>query len=161
MSTMILDLPAGKGRYLTGEAAEALRARAVFLKKLALRPEEAAVLAMIGAGCLGLRGFMGREEYDRVVEGAAPELPRMPIVLRLTDERVCNVQIADDVTLVTPDGRDVGVLRVTDKWIPFKPKEARRIFGTDDAAHAGVQALLAAGHVYLGGEVELFDAVAP
>jgi len=127
---------------------------------VALTPRELADLDMLASGALSpLTGFMGREDYERVVDemrlagGLAWALP------------VClAVQAApagDRVALADERGRTLGVLDVEEVFEYDKEREAERCFRTTDANHPGVARLYRQPDLYVGGQVTVFDRLEP
>jgi len=52
------------------------------------------------------------------------------------------------------EGVILAILSISDKWMPDKKREAKNVFGSDDAAHPGVHYLKnLAGPIYLGGKI--------
>ena len=112
------------------------------LETLTLTPREVADLDMLASGALSpLEGFMGREDYERVVEdmhlanGLAWALPGLP--------RRGGGARGDRVALADGDGRPLAVLEVEEVFEYDKEREAERCFRTTDEAHPGVARLYA------------------
>jgi sulfate adenylyltransferase len=162
----VMDQPVGKiviTRYAEEHEREVLRERAGFLKKLQLGQRDLAVVSLIASGALApLTGFMERQNYESVLEEnrLTDGTPwNMPVVLRLTDVDGCQYQISDHVALVAPDGRDVGTMLITDKWIGPKEMEAQKLVGTSHEDHPEVKSLLSKGTIYFGGPITAFDRI--
>src|SRR5438876_908209 len=130
------------------------------LETLTLTPREVSDLDMLASGALSpLDGFMGREDYDRVVEdmrltsGLAWALP------------VCLAVAAppngDKVALADDQGRKLAVLEVEGVFEYDKEREAERCFRTTDAEHPGVARLYAQHPLYLAGRVTVFERPEP
>ena len=140
----------------TGERPDDLDA----LETLTLTTREVADLDMLASGALSpLEGFMGREDYERVVEdmhlgnGLAWALP---VCLA-----VKSAPAGDRVTLADGDGRPLAVLDVEETFEYDKEREAERCFRTTDEAHPGVARLYAQHPLYLAGKVTVFDRPEP
>ena len=128
------------------------------LPRLALSERSYADLEMIATGAYSpLTGFLGEQDYLSVIEH-----------LRLSDGTPWSIPITLPVNreearqytgrvLLTHGGEMVGTLDVSEQFEARKEHEAREIYRTTDPAHPGVAALLAAGEMYLAGEVTLFD----
>jgi sulfate adenylyltransferase len=131
--------------------------------EIKLNVRELADLEMIANGALSpLEGFMGRADYERVVEEGrlAGGLPwTIPVTLSI---RTGDVTPKSDVLLRAPDGRVVGSIRV-DEVFPFdKLREAKNVFGTDDTKHPAVGYLMNdMGDRLVGGKVTMFERTAP
>jgi sulfate adenylyltransferase len=130
------------------------------LEALTLTAREVSDLDMLGVGALSpLEGFMGRDDYERVVEemrlanGLAWALP------------VCLAVPAppqgDRVALADESGRLLAVLDVEETYEYDKEREAERCFRTTDTDHPGVARLFAQDPLYLSGRVTVFDRVPP
>jgi sulfate adenylyltransferase len=130
------------------------------LERLTLTPREVADLDMLASGALSpLGGFMGREDYERVVEEMrlADGLPwALPVCLA-----VAEAPKGDRVALADESGRLLAVLDVDDVYPYEKEREAERCFRTTDDAHPGVARLLRQHDLYLAGPVTVFERQAP
>lgn len=113
---------------------------------------------ILNGGFSPLEGFLGREDYDRVLSEMRLKdgtIWTMPITLDVTEEFAGKVKEGDRVALRDPEGVLIAVLTVTDKWTPDKKKEALDVFGSTDEIHPGVNYLMNRAHpVYLGGTLE-------
>ncbi len=105
-----------------------------------------------------LTGFMGRADYESVCDQmrlADGTLWPMPIVLDLPQEESQNLSTGDRLALIHPEGVLIGVLHVSDVWIPDRENEALKVFASTDADHPGVNAVLHQSNaVYVGGKIE-------
>jgi sulfate adenylyltransferase len=109
-------------------------------------------LLMIG-GFSPLDGFMDQATYENVVEHM--ELPNglifgLPVVFDTNSE-----ELKPGVSILLKDGdRPIATMEVTDKFVPNKPLECLKCYGTSAIEHPG--ALMVAterGKYYLGGKV--------
>src|SRR5262249_34685181 len=143
---------------------EALADRARGLPAIALDARAERDVDLIAAGAFSpLRGFMGPRDYLRAVRGMrlGRGLPWPgPITRALGGGGAAQIRVGGEAARRSRDGRIVAVMEVEDLWRPDKELEAREVFGTTDAAHPGVAALLAAGPVYAGGEILALDRAA-
>ncbi len=130
------------------------------LEHLTLTPRELSDLDMLACGALSpLQGFMGSEDYERVVEEMrlASSLPwALPVCLAVDE-----APASDRVALVAADGRAVAVLEVAEVFEYDKEREADRCFRTTDEAHPGVARLYAQKPRYLAGRVTVFERPEP
>ncbi len=128
------------------------------LERVSLTPRELSDLDMIACGALSpLTGFMGREDYERVVEEMrlSSGLPwALPVCLAV--ERPPR---GDRVALADEGGRMYAVLDVEDVYGYDKEREAERCFLTTDPAHPGVARLYAQRPLYVAGRVTVFERV--
>jgi sulfate adenylyltransferase len=130
------------------------------LDVVALTSREVSDLEMIASGALSpLEGFMGRHDYERVVEemrlanGLAWALP---VCLAIEDAPRGN-----RVALADATGRVLAVLDVEDVFDYDKDGEAENCFRTTDEGHPGVARLYAQKPKYLAGRVTVFDRPEP
>jgi sulfate adenylyltransferase len=126
------------------------------LELLTLTSRELSDLDMLASGALSpLEGFMGRDDYVRVVEEMrlAGGLPwALPVCLA--------VDVAprgDRVALADQSGRPLAVLEVEEAFEYDKELEAAQCFRTRDEAHPGVARLYGQKPVYLAGRVTVFE----
>ena len=140
----------------TGERPEGVEQ----LETLRLTPRELADLDMLASGALSpLTGFMGREDYERVVEEMhlASGLPwALPVCLAVPE-----APKGDRVCLADEEGVPVAVLAVEEVFPYDRDREAERCFRTTDAEHPGVARLYAQHDLYLAGQVTVFARQAP
>lgn len=106
-----------------------------------------------------LTGFMNRQDYDGVVEEMRLKdgtVWPLPICLDVSEKFAGNVKPGTVLALNDQEGFLLAIMTVGDVWQPDKKKEARMVYGTDDAAlHPGVQQLYDKVHDwYIGGTVE-------
>lgn len=130
------------------------------LEKIVLSSRELADLDMIASGALSpLRGFMGRDDYESVLES-----------MRLTSGLAWSLPVClavnaapkgDRVALAGEDGNLYAVLDVAEVFDYDVKREAELCYRTTDEAHPGVAVLLAQKPLYLAGEVTVFERQAP
>jgi sulfate adenylyltransferase len=113
---------------------------------------------LLNGGFSPLRGFMGRETYDSVVNRLhLPDgtLWSLPITLDLPAGQAEKITPGDRLALRDNEGFMLAVLTVQDKWQPDKEHEAREVYGTTSPRHPGVSYLLEQVHdTYIGGTLE-------
>ena len=130
------------------------------LQTVRLTPRELADLDMIAVGALSpLSGFMGRDDYERVIEEMhlRSGLPwALPVCLAVAEPPK-----GDRVCLVDEAGTPLAVLDVEEVFPYDAEREAERCFRTTDADHPGVARLYAQHSLYLGGTVTVFARQAP
>ena len=136
----------------------ALKAEAAQLPAWDLTPRQACDLEMLINGSFSpLEGFMTRKDYEpvcRELRLASGVLWPMPITLDVTQEFADKLGDAKRIALRDPEGVNLAILDVEDKWTADREKEAREVFGTADKLHAGVNYVLnRANPVYVGGRV--------
>jgi len=130
------------------------------LEQVPLTSRELSDLDMLASGALSpLEGFMGRDDYDRVLEEMrlAKGLPwALPVCLAVDHEPQ-----GDEVTLTDEAGNQFAVLEMDEVYEYDKEREARNAFRTTDEAHPGVARLYAQKPLYLAGKVTVFERAQP
>jgi sulfate adenylyltransferase len=144
--------------YVSHDSAQKLKLEAADLPSWDLTPRQICDLELLmNGGFNPLKGFMGRADYDAVVEGmrlADGALWPMPITLDVSEGFAAGVEPGQDIALRDQEGVILAILSVSDKWSPDKAREAAKVFGDDDLAHPAVNYLHnTTGPVYLGGPV--------
>jgi sulfate adenylyltransferase len=129
------------------------------LEQLPLTSRELSDLDMLASGALSpLEGFMGRNDYERVVEEMRLDrgLPwALPVCLA-----VDNPPRGEEVALTDERGQALAVLEVDEVFEYDREREAERCFRTTDEAHPGVARLYAQKPLYLSGRVTVFERLA-
>ncbi len=144
--------------YVPHESVQQLKHEAASLPGWDLTPRQICDLELLmNGGFNPLRGFLGQEDYEGVLENmrlADGSLWPVPITLDVSAEFAATIKPGQDIALRDQEGVILAILSVSDKWVPDKPREAERVFGADDIAHPAVNYLHhVAGPVYLGGAV--------
>ena len=143
-------------RELQDEELQRALARARAMPRIELDERELADVEMIGVGALSpLRGFMGRAEYESVVENmrlGSGLLWALPVTLATSTGKAAGIALGQEIALVDA-GQVIAVMEVTDKFPYDKRHEAEAAFGTADADHPGVARIYRQGDVYLGGPI--------
>jgi sulfate adenylyltransferase len=144
-----------------GDEREALRERAAGLPALRLNPRTVSDLELLGNGGFSpLKGFMGRADYDPVVESMrlASGLPwSIPVTLAVSREEAKGLREGSEVALADEAGNVLAVMALAEQFDYDKRREARNVYRTEDEAHPGVAALYRQGDVLLGGGVRVID----
>lgn len=126
------------------------------LETVRLTSRELSDLDMLASGALSpLDGFMGREDYEGVVESmrlASGLAWALPVCLAVPE-----APKGGCVALADESGRPLAVLDVQDVYEYDKEREADRCFRTTDDAHPGVARLFAQHDRYLAGTVTVFE----
>jgi sulfate adenylyltransferase len=130
------------------------------LETIRLSPRELSDLDMLASGALSpLTGFMGRDDYERVVEEmrlASGLVWALPVCLAIAE-----APTGDRVVLADGAGRALAVLDVEEVYPYDKEREAERCFLTSNDAHPGVARLYGQPDLYLAGQVTVFARVEP
>jgi sulfate adenylyltransferase len=143
---------------VTGAAADALRAEAASLPKIALEGPTLSDLYLISVGALSpLNGFMDKAAWTSVVDSM--KLPdgrpwAIPIVLPASHGEAEALKPGDRAALVAADGEIAGVITVTEIFDRDLEREAEKVFGTPDLEHPGVAMIHRLGSRCVAGPVE-------
>jgi sulfate adenylyltransferase len=134
--------------------------RAATLRKVRITSREKGDLVMLGiGGFTPLDGFMTRADWIGVCDDmrtAHGVFWPIPITLSVDETTAAAIAVGDDVALTDPDDDAIlAVLSVADKYRIDRQRECLAVFRTSDAAHPGVQTVLAQGDVNLGGAVRV------
>lgn len=109
---------------------------------------------IMNGGFSPLTGFMNQKEYENVVEKmrlTSGELFGLPVIFDSSDE---SLKVGDKVLLKQGD-RDIATFEIEDKYLPDKPKECLKCYGTSQLEHPGVvMVAMERGKYYFGGKVE-------
>ncbi len=153
-----------KELYLAEHKADEEKLRASDYPSWDLSPRQLCDLDLLLNGAFSpLEGFLGQADYEKVCDEMRLEsgiLWPIPITLDVSEEFAGGVSEGDTIALRDVEGVLIAILKVSDIWQPDKQSEARRVFGTTDDSHPGVNYLLhKAGPVYLGGKVHGIEPV--
>ena len=125
------------------------------LLRVTLDARELADLELIALGAASpLTGFLGREDYARVVaDGRLASGVAWPFPFTLAAPEP---GITGDVALADAAGRIWGVLRDAHTFRRDPRAEVLAVYGTDDPSHPGVAYTLSRPEWALGGDVDVF-----
>ncbi|MGB0513805.1 MAG: bifunctional sulfate adenylyltransferase/adenylylsulfate kinase [Wenzhouxiangellaceae bacterium] len=133
--------------------------------EIALAPRHLCDLELlINSAFAPLKGFLGRRDYDSVVDRmrlADGTLWPMPIMLDVPERLAERLNEGGLLELRDPEGVLLATMRIDDVWRPDLEREAEAVFGTRDRNHPGVAHLLERTHpVYVGGPVSMVESPA-
>lgn len=114
---------------------------------------------MIAMGAMSpLEGFMGEADYhsvcDRMTLTDGTIWP-IPITCAVDQATADKVGAGDRVALNDDMGWLLGYMNVAEKYKQDKPKQAAKVFGTEDQAHPSVKVLMEGGETCLAGEIDV------
>ena len=143
---------------LFGAEREAAAEEARNLPKLVVNARELSDLEMLTVGALSpLTGFQGEREHGSILDTMHLHdgLPwSIPVTLSLTDDDVKRIGGSASVALLPEEGAPpIAIVDVAEVFERDRQREAVGVFGTEDLAHPGVQALHEAGAYCLAGPV--------
>ena len=138
------------------------RARAGTLRSVALTSRETSDLVMLGiGGFTPLRGFMGRDDWQRVCDEMSLSdgtFWPIPITASVTTAEADGINLGEEVALVDSEsGESMAVMRVDEKYSIDKQHECQQVFGTTDVSHPGVAKVMAQGDVNIAGPVRVIS----
>ena len=144
--------------YASSHLTENFKLKAIKLTSWDLTPRQICDLELImNGGFYPLDGFLRQKDYEEVVENmrlANGKIWPIPITLDVSKEFADTVKTKQDIALRDQEGVILAILSISDKWVPDKKREAKKVFGSDDATHPGVHYLKnLAGPIYLGGKI--------
>ena len=147
-----------KDLAVSTDEAEALRRHSASLPGIVLDAQQSCDLELLVSGAFSpLEGFLGRADYDSVVEHlrlADGTLWPMPITLDVEAAFAEGVSPGDELALRDKQGVPLAILEVSDVWQPDREREASLVFGTTDRLHPGAARTLdRAGTFAIGGRV--------
>jgi sulfate adenylyltransferase len=124
-----------------------------------LSPRDRSDLRLLSWGAYApLGAFTGEEEHRSIVENMAltsGELWPFPIAPAMDEDTASVVRGASSVDLLGGEGELLGSVSDVEVFRTDPAADVKPIFGTDDPAHPGVAAVLAAGPWRLAGRVEV------
>jgi len=143
---------------------DALTKEAEGLKRIDLSAKQSCDVEMIACGAFSpLRGFMGRGDFDSVVESMKltdGNIWPIPITLAVDEN---TARVGDRVALYAPNGALQAVMSVEEIYDHDRAKEATIFFNDpadDDGQHPGAEAVKREGPVCLAGPIEAVRLVA-
>jgi sulfate adenylyltransferase len=147
--------------FVSGDAANALRERAMGMTKIHLADRRLSDLEMIGCGAFSpLDGFMKRNDYDNCVvnKRLSNGIPwTIPVTLAVTSDEAQNLNIDDEVALVDKFENILAVFQLEEIYKYDREREARLVYRTTDESHPGVKNLYRRGDIHLGGPHSGFE----
>lgn len=109
---------------------------------------------IMNGGFSPLTGFMNQKEYENVVENmrlTSGELFGLPVVFDSSD---AHLKVGEKVLLKQGD-LAIATFTIEDKYLPDKPKECLKCYGTSQLEHPGVvMVAMERGKYYFGGKIE-------
>ena len=120
-----------KELYLDYEEAQKRKVEAAQLTSWDLTPRQICDLELLlNGGFSPLNGFLNESDYDNVVENMRltdGSLWPIPINLDVTAAFAENLDLREDVALRDQEGVILATIKVTDRWVPDKANEAKKV----------------------------------
>jgi len=159
-------VPPHGGRLLpllvSGDEREEALSEARTLPPIRLNSREVSDLIMLAMGAFSpLQGFMGREDYQRVVKKMRLRnglLWPIPITVSVSREEADKIREGQRIALLNSNQDEImAIMLVEEKYTYDKRVEAFEVFGTGDRKHPGVERIYEQGEAYLGGPVKVLS----
>ena len=145
-------------RTVPADSKDAARERARTLPRVKLSDRSLCDVVCIGTGVYSpLEGFMGRADYDSVIESmrlANGLIWPIPITLGVPN----TTRAASTIALVAEGDRIIATMDVSEVYEGDNEREALAVYRTADQAHPGVAAVRAGSRTLAAGTVSLFEA---
>lgn len=129
------------------------------LKRIALNPDLEMDAEQIATGVFSpLTGFMGEKDAASVLETARLAngvIWPIPVVLDVSVSVADGLRVGEDALLADTAGDPLAVMRVEEKYEFDRRQYARKLYGTLDENHPGVQRVLAMHPILVAGPLEL------
>jgi sulfate adenylyltransferase len=103
-------------------------------------------------GFLNQNDFLCVLEYGRLSSDIAWTIP---IVLDVDPKKQNNFAVGDEILLVDPKNKPLGLLNTEEMYTYDKDKMANRVFGTTDSGHPGVQKVFEMKSHLLSGKISM------
>jgi sulfate adenylyltransferase len=147
---------------VSGEQREQALVEASRLPQVIMNSRELSDLIMLATGAFSpLKGFMGREDYNRVVGEMrlkSGQLWPIPVTLAVSQSKAATIREGQKLALVNPDQDEIIASMLVEEKYPYdKREEAVEVFGTDDPNHPGIRVIYEQDDIYLGGQVTVFS----
>ena len=163
MSTDLIAPHGGEliNRLATSAEKQDFLAQADSLPRVQLDKRATSDLVMIAIGGFSpIAGFMERDDYLGVVKDMrlASGLPwSVPVTLSVTSETAEPLTEGSLIRLDNPEGKFIGVLKLTQKYSYDKKLEAENVYRTTEEQHPGVKVIYDQGEINLAGPVWLLE----
>ena len=163
MSTDLIAPHGGEliNRLATPAEKQDFLAQADSLPRVQLDKRATSDLVMIAIGGFSpIAGFMERDDYLGVVKDMrlASGLPwSVPVTLSVTSETAEPLTEGSLIRLDNPEGKFIGVLKLTQKYSYDEKLEAENVYRTTEEQHPGVKVIYDQGEINLAGPVWLLE----
>ena len=132
------------------------------LNKIPMSSMETSDLLLLSMGAYTpLDGFMGRKNWYSVCKNMRLSnniFWPIPITLSISKKQADMLSVGDTITLFDKETKtDMGILKITEFYIPDKDFESEMIFNTLDQKHPGVLKLKSRKPINVAGSVQVFN----
>jgi sulfate adenylyltransferase len=137
-----------------------LKEQALGFAEIIINNRQLCDLDLLATGVFSpLQGFMGRGDYESVLERmrlADGRLFPIPICLDVKAQQAASLTIGQQVSLRDQEGLLLAVMGIDDIWPVDRDREALAVYGTTDVSHPGVDYLFhSCRDYYVGGRLEV------
>ena len=151
-------------RIVKGDKSRQLKEKATEMPALELDFDELTAVDNIATGLFSpLEGFMGKEDYNSVVEDmrlADGTVWSIPVVLGVSQAKASKLKEGEDVALYFEEDNELyAILHLEEKYEYDEKKEAKEVYTTTEKEHPGVANVYERGDVLLGGKISLLKRV--
>ncbi|MFX0036799.1 MAG: sulfate adenylyltransferase [Candidatus Hermodarchaeota archaeon] len=130
-------------------------------EKIILNPETIRVVKNISFGVFSpLEGFMNENNYRFVLEHQYLENNvawPIPITLDVSEEKLKDLKVDDHIILIDHNYTNIALMNIEDIYDYDKMEYAKKIYGTIDENHPGVESVINYKKKMIGGEIYLIN----
>lgn len=129
-------------------------------KRILLNEERLMDIEQIAIGAFSpLEGFMCRKDFYSVINHMRLKnnvIWPIPIVLPIDEDKLGGLRIGDKALLIyEEDNKSYGIIEIEDIYRIDKKSASKKIFGTEDISHPGVNYFTNQGNIFVGGKITL------
>ena len=107
-----------------------------------------------------LEGFLCENDFNSVLDEmrlSDGTVWTIPIIIQIDKMDAKRLEKAPEVLLVDDTGSKIAILHNESIFMMNKPNVLKKLFGTDNPSHPGVNKVLAGGDYIIGGKIELLQ----
>ncbi len=139
-----------------------LKKAAIDLFDIVLNDRQLCDLELLASGAFSpIKGFMNQEDYESILNDMRLKsglIWPIPICLDISEDQAKRLKVGQSVGLRDPEGFLLAVMHIEDMWPIDKKKETKKLFGTTDKKHPGVEYIFEkGGDYYIGGVLEVIS----
>ncbi|BBJ28126.1 sulfate adenylyltransferase [Athalassotoga saccharophila] len=105
-----------------------------------------------------LEGFMNERDYSSVLDNmrlSSGLIWTIPVTLPVEEDTFKKLKVGQEIFICDHDGNPYAFMNVEDKFFRNKSKEAKKVFGTEDIKHPGIERLSKESDFLIGGRIKL------
>ena len=146
-------------RLIDPAKARSFAAEAASLPSITLSTTEACDLEMIAIGAFSpLTGFVGKADFEAIcldIRLSDGTVWPIPITLAVDESVKAGLEVGGRAALHHPDGTLLAVITINEIYPHDRALEIPNVYGTEDSAHPGVQAVLDSGEWLVAGPIDV------